>query len=126
MANEFEKVVEDVGHGIKVAAEDVVKFPSFVVKAAAVLETAIKDQPEVKAVLTSLVQQGESIAVSVTTDVAGKGLNLAADAATLALVESFFVYFKSTVIPMIENIYGEIKVDVSVTQPVATADPIKD
>jgi hypothetical protein len=115
MANEFEKIATDVGHGLEKVAE----FPKFVVKAAAVVGTAIKDQPQVKEVLTTLVSDGEAIIASGALDIAGKGLNLINDAATLALVEAYFAYIKSTVIPMVETIYGQVKADVST--PVVTA-----
>lgn len=106
--NEFEKIATGVGH----VAEKIVEFPVWIEKGIKVLDTAVKDQPALKATLTTLLQKGEAIVASGAVDVAAKGLNLAADAATLAQVEDFFMWFKSTVIPEIEAVYNEVKTDV--------------
>lgn len=119
MGNEFTKIAGDVGHGIEVAVKDVVEIPKFVVKAAAVLGTAIKDQPEVKNVLTTLVSKAEAITASGALDVSQKGLNLISDAATIALVQDFFTYVKTAVVPMVESIYEDVKSDVELSGTIA-------
>jgi hypothetical protein len=117
-------VFETIGHDIKVGAEDVgkevekgVEFAivhpiEFCVKAEAVIASAIKDQPEVKAAVLNLVKQANGVIDDVATDVADKGINLAADAKTLTDAEAFFTYFKSTFIPSMESVYAEIEADI--------------
>jgi hypothetical protein len=112
MSNVFDKI----GHGIKVGAEDVAKGVVDVVewtpKAIAVLATAIKDRPEVKSAVLALVKQATAVIADVGVDVAGKGINLAADTKTLADAEAFFVYFRGTFIPLIEQVYTQVAADV--------------
>jgi hypothetical protein len=116
-------VFTDIGHGIKVGAEDVahaavdtgkviVKVVEFLPKVEAVIASAIKDQPEVKSAILDLVKQATAVIGDVATDAADKGINLAADAELLADAEQFFSYFKSEFIPMVESVYAEIKTDV--------------
>ncbi len=52
----------------------------------------------------SLVQQAQTVIADTVGDVAGKGLNLAADAKTLSDAEQFFAYFKDTFIPLVESL----------------------
>lgn len=110
-------VFQEVGHGLKVAAVDtehaVIKAVDFLPHAAEVLATAIKDEPEVKTLVTQLVEQATSVLTAGTAAVTYKGIDLVADAATLAAAESFFAWIKSTFIPEVEVIYTQIKVDVA-------------
>jgi hypothetical protein len=43
------------------------------------------------------------------TDAAENGISLADDAKTLAAAEAFFEYFRSTFMPIVEKLYGELK-----------------
>lgn len=108
--------IQEIGHGIKVAAVDVAKgieYPiSFLVKAESVITSAIKDQPEIKSAVISLITQAESVIGDVATASAAKGINLASDAKALSDAESFFEYFKSTFIPLVEAVYKEVAADV--------------
>lgn len=112
MSNPF----EEIGHGIKVTAVDVAKgieYPiSFLVKAESVIASAIKDQPEIKSAVISLITQAEAVIGDVATASAAKGINLASDAKALADAETFFNYFKSTFIPLVEAVYKEVSADV--------------
>jgi hypothetical protein len=114
--NPIEHAVEVVAHDVKVAAVDtahvVVKVVEFLPKAEKVIATAIKDDPEVKAAVLDLVKQATAVIGDVSTDVADKGINLAAGSKTLVDAEQFFSYFKSEFIPMVESVYAEIKTDV--------------
>jgi hypothetical protein len=105
-----------IGHDLKVAAVDVAKgieYPiSFLVKAESVIASAIKDQPEVKTAVISLIAQAESVIGDVATASAAKGIDLASDAKALADAETFFNYFKSTFIPLVEQVYTEVAADV--------------
>ncbi len=110
-------IIEDIGHGLKVVAVDVahaVEYPiTFLVRAEKVIASAIKDQPDVKTAVLSLVKQAEAVIGDVATAGAEKGVNLADDAKALADAEVFFEYFKSTFVPLVEKVYTEIAADVT-------------
>jgi hypothetical protein len=117
--------IEKIGHDIKVAAVDtakgIVKVVEFLPKAEQVIATAIKDQPQVKTAVLSLVQQATTVIGDVATDAADKGINLAADSKTLADAEAFFTYFKNSFVPLVEAVYDEVKADLSSTPQTVTA-----
>ena len=116
-------VFQEIGHGVKVGAVDVAKGVEkgveyaivhpveFCMKAEKIIASAIKDQPEVKAAVLGLVKQATGVIGDVGNDVAEKGINLAADAKTLADAEAFFAYFKGNFIPLVEKLYAEVKAD---------------
>jgi hypothetical protein len=109
-------IVTTIGHDIKVAAKDtghvVVEIVTWLPKVEKVLASAIKDQPEIKQAVLDLVKKASVVAGDVSTDVSENGLNLAQDAQTLADAESFFAWFKSSFVPLVENFYGEIAADI--------------
>ena len=117
--------LEAIGHGIKVGAEDVGKTVAkgvdvaivqpieFAVKAEKVISTAIKDQPIVRDAVVALVKQATTVIDDFKTDVGGDFINLKADEQTLKDAEAFFNWFKSTFIPQIEQVYGDIASEVS-------------
>lgn len=111
----FGTVIKDIGKMSLniVDGKYIVEALLWTEKAAAVLGTVIKEQPDLKATLTELVSKAEAIGADIVADAAGKGLNLAADAKTLADVEEFFSWFTTTVVPLIESVYGELKTDIS-------------
>jgi hypothetical protein len=108
--------IEAVGHDIKVAAEDVAKgvaYPlQFLVKAESVIASAIKDQPAVRTAVLDLINKAQVVIADGVGAAADKGMDLASDAKTLADAESFFSYFNSAFIPLVEQIYAEVKTDV--------------
>lgn len=112
-----ENVFEKIGHGIKVGAEDVVHgvedVVAFLPKAAKVLGTAIKDDPQVKAQVLELVKQAEAVIADTALAASEKGINLTQDAKALGDAEAFFTWFKSSFIPFVERVYGELKADVT-------------
>jgi hypothetical protein len=113
--NKFEAAVEDAG---KVAlnvvdGKYIDEAITWTEKAASVLATAIKDQPALKTALTTLVTKAEAIGADAVTDAAGKGLDLASDAKTLADVEALFAWIMSTLVPLIESVYAEVETDVT-------------
>lgn len=112
----------DVFGAIETVGKDIVKVIEepfkFVVKAEAVIATAIKDDPEIKAVITTLVQKASEVGAAAVLAGGSKGLNLAEDSAALSQAEAFFEWFKATVVPLVEKVYGEIKTDL--TTPAAT------
>lgn len=109
-------VFEEVGHGIKVAAVDtehvIVDAVEFLPKAEKVIASAIKAQPAIKTAVLELVKQASGVIGDTATAAAAKGINLTEDAKALADAESFFTYFKSTFIPLVESVYHEIAADV--------------
>ena len=119
MGNPFEAI----GHGIKTGVEDVGKVVvkgvdvaivqpiEFAVKAEKVIATAVKDQPIVKAAITELVKQATTVVNDFKTDVSDGFINLRADEKTLKDAEAFFNWFKSTFIPQMEQVYGDISAD---------------
>jgi hypothetical protein len=115
MSNKFEQDLAKVGHvalGV-VDGKYIADALTWTEKAAAVIATAIADQPELKATLTTLVQKAEAIGADAVSDVAGKGLDLTADAKTVADFEAFLTWIKATLVPQIESIYGQITTDVT-------------
>ena|SRR5579863_9509430 len=121
MGNPFDAI----GHGIKTGAEDVGKAVvkgvdvaivqpiEFAVKAEKVISTAIKDQPIVHDAVVALVNQANTVINDFKTDVSDGLINLTADEQTLKDAEAFFNWFKSTFIPQIEQVYGQIASEVS-------------
>lgn len=117
--------LEAIGHGIKTGAVDVGKAVAkgvdvaivqpieFVVKAEKVISTAIKDQPVVRDAVTALVSQATTVIDDFKTDVGEGFINLSADEKTLKDAEAFFNWFKTTFIPQIEQVYGDIASQVS-------------
>lgn len=117
--------LEAIGHGIETGAKDVGKAVvkgvdvaivqpiEFVVKAEKVISTAIKDQPIVRDAVVAMVKQATTVIDDFKTDVSDGFINLSADQQTLKDAEAFFNWFKSTFIPQIEQVYGDISADVS-------------
>jgi hypothetical protein len=93
-------------HVIEAPFEDIGKI-------AAILKTGVADEPEVKAGVVQLVSLGEKAFGDGSTAVAGKGLNIFADEATIADIQAFGTYFTSTFIPMVKNVYGEVVADLN-------------
>lgn len=110
--NPFKKialVAETVGKDIVKGVEYPIEF---LVKAEAVIASAIKDQPEVKTAILGLVTQAQTVIADSAGVLANKGVDFSADSKTLADAEAFFEYFKNTFIPMVEQIYAEVKADI--------------
>jgi hypothetical protein len=107
--------IEAIGHGLKVAAEDVAKaveYPiEFLVKAEKVLASAIQNQPAIKTAVLNMIKQAETVIADTSTVVADKGFDLTVDAKALADAEAFFGYFKNTFVPLVEKVYSEVTVD---------------
>lgn len=108
-------IITDIGHGIKVAAIDtehiIVEGVEFLPRAIKVLDTAIADQHQVKAVVIELVKRSMGVIGDFSTAVASKGLNLAQDSAALADAEAYFQWFRDTFCPVIESVYHEVAQD---------------
>jgi hypothetical protein len=106
-------VLKDIVKGIE--------YPfKFAAKAEKVMATVIKDDPQARVILTTLVQKCEAIGADGLQDVAAKGLNLAEDQVTIAALVDLGAYLKSTVLPFVETAYGTIVEDVKATTTTTT------
>jgi len=106
----------NVLHEVEHVGEEIVKgieFPfKFAAKAEKVLATIITDDPAARTVLTALVQKCEAIGADTLKDIGEKGLNLQDDASTIAAIQALGSYIKDTVVPFIEQVYGQVAADV--------------
>jgi hypothetical protein len=102
-------------HGLAVAGKDTLKAIEYPFRHTsqfiAVLGTALKDAPEVRAAVVGLVKAAETVIADTVTDVAAKGLDIPEDLKTLTDVKTFFTYFTSTFLPAVESAYKEIAAD---------------
>ncbi|MFC6644150.1 DNA-methyltransferase [Granulicella cerasi] len=103
------QTIETIGMDIAHVAEQAVAFLPHVVS---LLDHAIKDEPEVKTLLSGLITQAIAVLTAGSTAAEDKGISLAADATTLAAAEQFFMYVKGTFLPQAEAIYKEISSDI--------------
>jgi hypothetical protein len=114
-----------IGHGIETGVKDVGKAVvkgvdvaivqpiEFAVKAEKVISTAVKDQPVVRDAVTALVKQATTVIDDFKADVNDGLFNLRQDEKTIQDAEAFFNWFKSTFIPQIEKVYGDLSAEVS-------------
>ena len=117
--------LEAIGHGIETGVKDVgkavvkgvdvaiVKPIEFTIKAEKVISTAIKDQPIVRDAVVAMVKQATTVIDDFKADVSDGFINLRADEKTLQDAEEFFNWFKSTFIPQMERVYGDLSADVN-------------
>lgn len=104
VSNVIETIGKDILHGIE--------FPFlYTAKAIKVLDSAIKNQPAIKAAVVDLIKQAETVISDVAKDAAEKGLVLTDDAKTLADAEAFFVYFRDEFCPLVAKVYTEVAAD---------------
>jgi hypothetical protein len=102
----------EVGHVAETVGKDIIKAVDYLPHVISLLDTAIKDEPEVKTLIATLVTQASAVISTGTAAVSGEGVNLTADLATLASAEAFFTYFKNTFIPAAEGLYKDIAADI--------------
>jgi hypothetical protein len=109
-------IMTDIGHDVKVAAVDTAhvaeKIVGAIPKAIAVLTTALKDEPAVKAAVVALVQAGSKVIADGAIAVAAKGVNLPEDIATVVDAESFVQYFAHTFVPAVSACIKEVEADI--------------
>ncbi len=116
--------LEAIGHGIATGIKDVGKVVvkgvdvavvqpiGFGVKAEHVIATAIKDQPVVRDAVVLLVRQATTVISDFKTNVADGLIDLKADEKTLKDAEAFFNWFKSSFLPSMERVYGDISPEI--------------
>jgi hypothetical protein len=122
--NKMGNPLEAIGHGIKVGVADVGKGVAkgidvaivqpiqSAVKAEKVIATALKDQPIVRDAVVTLVSQATTVINDFKANVSDGFINLRADEQTLKDAEAFFNWFKSSFIPSMEKVYGDISENV--------------
>lgn len=104
--NELEKIGSDVGKVIAypfVHTEHVIK----------VLDAIVKDSPQVRDAILGLVQQAATVDADVLQAIASKGMNLPVDLKTLDDAATFFQYFRSQFLPVIEQAYKDLNANQS-------------
>ena len=104
--NTFEKVLYNIGKGIIWPFEHLAALIG-------VLNDALKDTPEVKSAVVGLVGMIAAIGKDGALAVAGKGLNLPEDLATVSDAEALFAYTQQTFLPAIEAAFKDIKKDIT-------------
>lgn len=117
MANEFEKVAEDVGHGIAKGAEAVAhgieKAVGIVDKTDKVLHTVIDDSSKLKQPAITVAKAAVALQVQFAAVIAAKGLDWTADTDLVASVKAFIeTDVEAIFIPAIEEVYGDIQADI--------------
>lgn len=109
-------IITTVGHDIKVAALDTAHAAEAIVgalpRAAAVLADALKDEPQIKAAVLALIEQGAKVGADTAVAVADKGTNLVADAADVADAQAFINYFRSVFVPEVAAFYSQVRADI--------------
>lgn len=102
-------------HGLEVAGKDALKVIEYpfarTAQFVAVLGTALKDEPEVKAAIVGLVKAAETVIADASEDVATKGINIPEDLQTVTDVRAFFTYFTGSFLPAVEAAYKDIEAD---------------
>ncbi len=102
-------------HGLEVEGKNTLKVIEYpftrTAQFVAVLGTALKDEPEVKAAVVGLVKAAEAVIADAGEDVAAKGINIPEDLQTVADVKAFFVYFTGSFLPAVEAAYKDIDAD---------------
>jgi hypothetical protein len=109
----IEHVGEDIAKGIEWPFKHAAKL-------AALIGDGLRDAPAVKHAIIQLVQKAEGLSPDFVAAVTADGLNLGADLKCLVAAQGFFVYFKTTFLPVVEKAYADLKKDMSTP---ATAGP---
>lgn len=96
--------------------EKVVASPvTAVEKVKTIFEQVTEDTPELRTALQGFVGKAEAVGGDLVVDTSADGLNVQADMQTLAAAADLIAYFRTSVLPVIEKIYGQVKSDVSTT-----------
>ncbi|HEY1983778.1 MAG TPA: hypothetical protein VGG85_00125 [Terracidiphilus sp.] len=105
-------VGKDVGKGVVTGVDVAIVHPiEEALKAEKVISTALKDQPIVRDAVVTLVNQASAVINDFKTNVNDGLFNLRQDEQTIKDAEAFFNWFKSTFIPRMEEVYGDIAAD---------------
>jgi len=112
-------ILKDVVESPVVLAKDIAKVFTIVAKTDKVVDTLVADRTEINTVLKAVLNGALAIDGDIATAFVAKGLDWTADTAIVADVNAFFKnVIEAQLIPLVEKIYDNIKVDV-ITLPVA-------
>jgi hypothetical protein len=118
--NEFEKAADEIGHGLKVAGEDIAKGVKFVITDGDKLIKVISDAktltPEFKAELKTLLDDLKPIAAAMAPVVASGGKDLGADILAIQPVIQDVVRTAKDAfafLPTLEAAYKELEGDLA-------------
>jgi hypothetical protein len=100
--NEFEKIGEDILHGVEWPFKHGVQFVEL-------MDTAIKNEPAAKAAIIGLVKQILALTGAITPAAAAEGTNLSLDTVVVTDAESLWQYVKTVFIPEAEAVFTEVK-----------------
>ena len=117
-------ILKDVVDSPVVLAKDIAKVFTIVAKTDKVIDTLVADRTEINTMLKAVLNGALAIDGDIATAIAAKGLNWTADTAIVADVEAYFKnVIEAQLIPLVEKVYEEIKVDVvtPVVAPTASA-----
>jgi hypothetical protein len=110
-------ILKDVVESPVVLAKDIAKVFTIVAKTDKVINTLVADRTEINTMLKAVLNGALAIDGDIATAIAAKGLNWTADTAIVADVTAFFKnVIEAQLIPLVEKVYEDIKVDV-VTPP---------
>ena len=112
--NILQKVLADV--------ENVVKEPiAIATKVKTIFEQVTEDTPQLRTVFIGLVSKLEAVGGDITAVVNADGVNISGDVQTFQDAAAAISYFRATVLPVVEQVYGQIKTDFAA--PAAAAAP---
>lgn len=104
--NVFEKIVADV--------ENVAKEPiAIATKVKTIFEQVTADTPQLRTVFVGLVGKLEAVSGEITADVSAGGVNISGDVKTFQDAAAAISYFRTTVLPVVEQVFGQIKSDLN-------------
>jgi hypothetical protein len=107
MSGGVKEVLQAVEHGVvhvaKVAAWPFIHAAQLV----GLIETTMRDEPEVKAALVGLISRIETLGADSTAVFAAKGLSLPADLKEFADAKELFEYVRDVFIPEVRKVYGD-------------------
>ena len=118
-------ILKDVVESPVVLAKDIAKVFTIVAKTDKVVNTLVADRTEINTVLKAVLNGALAIDGDIAMAVAAKGLDWTADTAIVADVNAFFKnVIEAQLIPLVEKIYDDIKVDVVTPPTMPTAGAI--
>ncbi len=118
-------ILKDVVDSPVVLAKDIAKVFTIVAKTDKVINTLVADRTEINTMLKAVLNGALAIDGDIATAIACKGLNWTADTAIVADVEAYFKnVIEAQLIPVVEKVYEDIKVDVVTTVVAPTASAV--
>jgi len=118
-------ILKDVVESPAVLAKDIAKVFTVVAKTDKVIDTLVADRTEINITLKAVLNGALAINGDLATAITAKGLNWTADTALIADIEAYFKnVIEAQLIPVVEKVYADIKVDVVTPVAVPTAGAI--